>query len=69
MGEMAVGDVLALYAGTFLCLVAFVVRIVRADARAGHPVDPGWRGWLLVATAVLAALGGTVLALSRLFSG
>lgn len=63
------GDVVALYVAAVVCQVAFVVVQVRADARAGTSADPGWRGWLLVACAVVCVVSASGLVLSRLFGG
>jgi hypothetical protein len=63
-----VGDVLALVGGAFLCLMALVVRTVRADARAGGPTDPDWGSWLLLATGGVAMVAGCILFWLRVFS-
>jgi hypothetical protein len=53
----------------FVCMVAFVAHTVREDRRAGGPVRPSWRGWLLLAGAPVCVLCGVVLFVQRLFSG
>ncbi len=61
-------DGLLLYAAGLVCLAGFVVRVVRADARSGGIADPGWRGWLLVGTAGVCMVAGTVQLAAVLFS-
>lgn len=63
------GDAFGLMVAGLACLVAFVVRTVRADARAGTSTMPGTGGWLLVAAAVVSIVSGVLLAATRLFSG
>lgn len=63
------GDVLALFVGTFACLVAFVVRTARADARGHGSSGMDWGGRLLLATAALSVVAAVWLFWLRLFSG
>lgn len=63
------GDVLALLAAAFGCLVVIVVRTVQADTRTEGTTDLDRGGRLLVATAVLAVVTAVALFLMRLFGG